>query len=296
MDLAALNIFKAVAEEGSVTRAAARLHCVQSNVSARLAQLEESLGKPLFHRVGRRLVITPDGTLLLGYSDRLLQLADEARSAIQNNGAPAGLLRIGSMETTAAVRLPRVMAAYHSRYPQVELMLETGPTDQLLQAVLAHRLDAALVAAPLNVPELKHIDAFEEELSLITARKHAPVTSARQLAGRTLLVFRSGCSYRRRLENWFAEAGVAPGRIVEFGTFEAILGCVAAGMGVSLMPQAILQQRRLGKTIQSHSLPANIARVTTVLVWHKDIVQHVARQAFVDELIGQKLSLLRTHA
>lgn len=290
MDLAALTIFKAVAEEGSVTRAAARLHCVQSNVSARLAQLEESLGKPLFHRVGRRLVITPDGTLLLGYSERLLQLADEARSAIQNNGAPAGLLRIGSMETTAAVRLPGVMAAFHSRYPQVELMLETGPTDQLLQAVLAHRLDAALVAAPINAPDLKHIDAFEEELSLITAKKHAPVTSARQLAGRTLLVFRSGCAYRRRLENWFAEAGVAPGRIVEFGTFEAILGCVAAGMGVSLMPQAILQQRRLGKTIQSHSLPANVARVTTVLVWHKDIVQHAARQAFVDELVGQKLS------
>ena len=89
---------------------------------------------------------------------------------------------------------------------------------------------------------------------------------------------------------------MAPGRIVEFGPFEAFLGCVAAGMGVSLMPQAILQQRRLGKTIQSHSLPANVARVTTVLVWHKDIVQHVARQAFVDELIGQKLSLLRTHA
>ena len=84
MDLAELRIFKAVAEEGSVTQAATRLNRVQSNVSARLTQLEESLGVPLFHRSGRRLLITAEGTRLLDYADRLLQLADEAQASVRS--------------------------------------------------------------------------------------------------------------------------------------------------------------------------------------------------------------------
>jgi DNA-binding transcriptional LysR family regulator len=286
MDLAALRIFKAVAQEGSITRAAARLHCVQSNVSARLMQLEEKLGKPLFHRAGRRLVITAEGTQLLGYTERLLQLAAEAQQAIRGDGAPSGKLRIGSMETTAAARLPVILAAFHHRHPEVELLLDTGPTDHLVQAVLEHRLDAALVAAPLRQTELAQREVFEEELSLITARKHPPVTSAHDVAHTSLLVFRSGCAYRRRLEMWFAAAGVTPARTLEFGTFEAIVACVAAGMGVALMPQAIVRQRNLGKTIQCHSLPPRIARVKTLLVWRKDVPNHGARQAFVEALSG----------
>lgn len=284
MDLAALRIFKAVVQEGSVTRAAAQLHCVQSNVSARLTQLEEKLGQPLFHRTGRRLVITPQGVQLLGYTERLLQLADEAQAAIQGDGEPAGKLRIGSMETTAAARLPLILAAFHRRYPAVDLLLETGPTDHLVQAVLEHRLDAALVAAPVRQPELAQVAVFEEELSLITDRAHGAIATANDVEKSTLLVFRSGCSYRRRLERWFANAGITPARIVEFGTFEAIIGCVAAGMGVSLMPQAIVQQRGLAKTIRCHALPASIAKVKTHLVWRKDIAQHQARQAFVQVL------------
>lgn len=284
MDLPALRLFRAVAQEGSVTRAAARLHCVQSNVSARLAQLENKLGKPLFHRVGRRLLITAEGTQLLGYAERLLQLAEEAQAALQGNGAPAGKLRIGAMETTAAARLPAVLAAFHRQHAAVELLLETGPTDYLVQAVLEHRLDAALVAAPVRQAALAQQQVFEEELSLITDRGHRAIHAARDVETSTLLVFRSGCAYRRRLEAWFAEAGTTPARVLEFGTFEAIIGCVAAGMGVSLMPQAIVRQRHLGKSIRCHPLPARVARVKTLLVWRKDIARHDARQAFIDVL------------
>jgi DNA-binding transcriptional LysR family regulator len=82
------------------------------------------------------------------------------------------------------------------------------------------------------------------------------------------------------LERWFAEGGVSPARIAEFGTFEAIIGCVAAGMGVAMMPKEVLKQRELAKSVRVHALPDDVARVQTMLVWRRDIVQHAARDAF----------------
>jgi len=264
-----------------VTQAAARLHRVQSNVSARLNQLEESLGVTLFNRSGRRMLITAEGTRLLEYADRLLRLADEAQMSVRGENEPSGQLRIGSMETTAAARLPRVLGAFHRKYPQVDLLLDTGPTDYQIQQVLNHKVDLALVSGPVERPELEQAPVFVEELVLLTDAMHGPVTGPADVARRTLLGFRSGCSYRRRLEWWFADAGVAHTRIAEFGTFEAIIGCVAAGMGVAMMPREVLRQRGLGRTVQCHTLPPEVAEVETVMVWRRDIPHHAARDAFI---------------
>src|SRR2546425_8358466 len=103
IDLTALEIFKTVAEQGSITKAAARLHRVQSNVTTRVKQLEERLGAQLFLRQHRRLVLSPQGKRLLGYADRLLHLSSEAETALRN-GTPAGTLQIGALESTAATR------------------------------------------------------------------------------------------------------------------------------------------------------------------------------------------------
>jgi DNA-binding transcriptional LysR family regulator len=125
---------------------------------------------------------------------------------------------------------------------------------------------------------------FHEELVLITNHVHAPVSSPHDLERRTLLAFRSGCTYRRRLESWFAEGGVAPARVSEFGSYEAILGCVAAGMGVAMMPRELVEQRNLGTTVRQHALPPHIANVQTLLVWRKDVLHHPARTAFAESL------------
>jgi DNA-binding transcriptional LysR family regulator len=284
MELSSLRIFKTVAEEGGVTQAAARLNRVQSNVSARLTQLEESLGVTLFHRSGRRMLITEEGERLLAYTERLLQLADEAQEAMRGERQPSGPLRIGSMETTAAARLPQLLGQFHRQYPQVDLLLDTGPTDYLVQAVLNHKVDLALVAAPVERPELMQLPVFDEELVLLTDSLHGPVTSPADVARRTLLGFRSGCSYRRRLERWFAEGGVSPARIAEFGTYEAIIGCVAAGMGVAMMPREVLKLRELAKSVRIHTLPPDVAQVQTMLIWRRDIAQHAARDAFAASL------------
>src|SRR5437588_662168 len=113
MDLAGLRIFKAVAETGGITKAAARLHRVPSNVTTRVRQLEESLGTALFHRHKRRLTLSAEGKLLLAYAERLLRLSSEAQAALRS-GAPRGTLRLGSLESTAATRLPQVLSPYHA--------------------------------------------------------------------------------------------------------------------------------------------------------------------------------------
>src|SRR5687767_6925768 len=113
LDLAALQVFKAVADCGGITRAAARLNRVQSNVTTRVKQLEERLGTPLFHRRNRKLILSEEGKVLLEYAERLLNLSAEANAAVRGRAAPRGALRLGSLESTAATRLPPLLARYH---------------------------------------------------------------------------------------------------------------------------------------------------------------------------------------
>src|SRR5215472_3328713 len=148
MDLSDLRIFAAVVHEGGVTRAAERLHRVQSNVTTRVRQLEAELGVRLFIREGKRLHVAPAGEVLLDYADRLLALAEEARAAVQDS-RPRGAFRLGAMDSTAAVRLPGLLTDYGSRHPDVVLELRTGNPTQLARAVLVGELDAAFVAEPI---------------------------------------------------------------------------------------------------------------------------------------------------
>src|SRR5262249_43567152 len=159
MDLADLRIFTTVVRAGGITRAAERLHRVQSNVTTRIHQLEQDLGVSLFIRQGKRLHLTPAGHLLIDYADRLLALADDARNAVQDS-RPRGLLRLGAMESTAAIRLPKALAEFYRRYPEVTLQLRTGHSPQLASAILAGGLDAALVNEPIAEEQFRKVAAF----------------------------------------------------------------------------------------------------------------------------------------
>ena len=116
MNLNDLEIFRAVVEEGGITRAANKLHRVQSNVTTRVRQLEDKLGVDLFLREGKKLHLSPAGQVLIDYADRLLDLADEARAAVQDP-RPRGPFRLGSMESTASVRLPAPLTKFIQDYP-----------------------------------------------------------------------------------------------------------------------------------------------------------------------------------
>jgi DNA-binding transcriptional LysR family regulator len=267
MDLSDLRIFTAVVREGGVTRAAERLNRVQSNVTTRIRQLEEDLGVALFIREGKRLHLAPAGQLLLGYADRLLALADEARVSIRDP-RPRGLFRIGAMESTAAVRLPKAINEYSRRHPGVTLELRTGNPDVLATAILAGELDAALVAEPIADAPFDKMFAFEEEPVIVSAAGHPPV-GKRGSFPKTIIAFEPGCPHRRRLENWYAKHGEMPERTIELGSYHAMLGCVVAGMGIALLPKSVLTTFPESKRLAVHRLPPGENRAETVLIWRK---------------------------
>jgi len=268
MDLGDLHIFRAVVHEGGVTRAAARLNRVQSNVTTRVRQLEQDLGVELFIREGKRLYLSPTGKLLLDYADRLLDLAQEARDAV-HDGEPRGLLRLGAMESTAAIRLPEPLSVFHRRYPDVKLELQTRQIGQLSAAVLAGELDAALVAEPVPDAPFEKAVVYDEELAIVAAAGHPPIRSPRDVRSDTVLAFEHGCAYGLRLQQWFARAGELPEQIIEMTSWHAILGCTAARMGISLMPRMLVTSFRQAKFLSLHPLPTELSRAPTVLIWRK---------------------------
>lgn len=265
IDLESLHIFKAVVECGSVTRAAAHLHRVQSNVTTRIRNLEDRLGVRLFQRQGGKLVLSGEGEVLLGYAERLLRLSSEAENALRS-GTPGGVLRIGTMESTAAARLPPLLAGYHRRYPQVRIELATGTSGALVERVRRFEVDSAFVARPFADAGLESRLAWIEELVLIAphGRGNSAAAAARDC---TVIAFSSGCSYRRILEDWLSDEALVPQRVLELASYHAIVACVAAGSGVALVPRAVLATLRAQPEITIHALPPHVARAQTHLVW-----------------------------
>lgn len=268
MELSDLRIFRAVVEAGGVTHAARRLHRVQSNITARIQKLEEDLQIELFLREGKRMQVSPAGRILLDYAEQLLALADRAREALHET-TPRGLLRIGAMESTAAVRLPGPLSTYHARYPDVVIELLSGQPREMVADILSGELDAALVTEPLSDARLDAVPVFTEALVLVTEAGHPAIRGPRDLRNRTLLAFHPGCPHRERLEAWFGRAGVPVERVVELSSYHAMLGCAVVGMGVALMPRSVLESYAERNRLGVHPLAPPFHQAKTLLVSRK---------------------------
>ncbi|MCM2534783.1 LysR family transcriptional regulator [Neobacillus pocheonensis] len=270
MDLHTLKIFQTVAKLGSISQAARELQYAQSNITMKIQQLESDLQTTLFHRHNRGTALTAKGSMLLTYTEKIFDLIEETKSVMNDDQTPCGPLIIGSMETTAAVRLPALLSKYHKDFPDVDLTLKTGSTEQNIQGVLQYELDGAFVAGPIEHPELIEKEVIEEELVLITDTIHPPIASFKDIQTRTLLVFHAGCSYREKLEQWLRQEGVIPKKIMEFGTLDAIVGCVSAGLGVSMVPQSVVAKHVQDGILRQHSIPNLYGKVKTVFIYRKD--------------------------
>ena len=281
MEYADLRVLEAVARHGSMNRAAAELHTVQSNVTTRIRVLEDEIGTALFERNSRGVVLTDAGQRLLPYATRLAALLKEAHDAARDDGTPSGSLRVGALETTAALRLPPILSAYAPAYPEVGLVVTAGTSAGLIADVLEHRLDGAFVAGPVHHADLAEEAIFQEELMLVTAPVHRRLDDLDRQRELKIIVFRSGCSYRQRLENLLAQRGIQIAQPLEFGSLETIVGCVAAGVGITLLPKAvILPAWREGRVV-AHELPPEEARVDTVFIRPRKSRQSSALAAFL---------------
>ncbi len=279
-----LGVFAAVAQAGSIGRAAERLNTVQSNVTQRVRVLEDRLGVTLFHRSQRGVTLTTVGARLLPYATRIAQLLEEARLVTLDEAVPRGELRIGALETVAAFRLPPILGTYSALYPDVEIAVETGPTEHLVDLVLRRDLDGAFVSGPVAHAQLQAIAVVEEELVLATSPRVSGVEDMRRdrrLAGK-VIAFRAGCSYRHRTEAFLAREGLVGLPRMEIGTLDGMIGCVAAGVGFAILPRTVVAEAAAAGRVRVHALPAEIARTATLFVQRRDTFVTAALRCFLD--------------
>jgi DNA-binding transcriptional LysR family regulator len=286
MDTGDLKIFEAVARLGGMNRAAAELNTVQSNVTARIKALEADIGCALFERHSRGVSLTAAGRRLLPYADRAGRLLADARRAVRDDGMPRGVLTVGSLETTAALRLTPLLARYAADNPAVDLVLRTGTTRELIADTLEQRVEGAFACGPAAHPHLVGEVVFREELVMLAAPGIASLDAALAGGAARLVVLRAGCSYREMLEALLARRGIAVQRQLEFGTLEAIFGCVSAGLGVTMMPRALIGGVCAAGRVSVHALPPGDAMVETIFIRRRDAFASSALRAFLACVAG----------
>ncbi|CAM5411006.1 LysR family transcriptional regulator OS=Streptomyces glaucescens OX=1907 GN=SGLAU_19475 PE=3 SV=1 [Streptomyces glaucescens] len=239
MELRLLVTFEKVATVLSFTQAAAELRYAQSSVTSQVRALESSLGVELFDRLGSRIRLTDAGERLLPYARQILELTEEARSAVAGSEEPSGVLTVGTMESLTNHRLPPLLEFFHHRYPKVRLSLRTTIGDETRQALRQGTYDLGFLMERETVhPGLETEVLAVEPLALVAAPGHPlagrPVGTA-DLTAQSLLATEPGCAYRDLFERELTS--LAPVSFMEFGTIEATKRAAAAGLGVSLLPE-----------------------------------------------------------
>lgn len=270
MDVIDLKVVDAVARHGSMNKAAVELNTVQSNVSSRIRSLEDELGVSLFQRSAKGVQITPAGRRILPYAARLSKLLSDASAAARDDGKPSGVLEIGTLETTLALRLPLLIARFANAWPEVRPVVRTGTTQSLIQAVVDCKLEGAFVAGPVDHPELQAETVFQEELVLVTSRAVRTLEAVRAITHLKTVVFRIGCSYRQRMDSLLSGMGLLAPEPLEFGSIDGILACVAAGVGITLLPRGVVARAWQEGLVAVHEIPPTLSQVETVFVRRVD--------------------------
>ena len=282
VDLKDLEIFYTVAQAGTMTGAAQRLGYVQSHITGRVRLLEREFRHPLFERGKTGVSLTPEGQKLYPYVESLLAQWNEMRSAMLESDGPCGTLRIGSLESTAALHAARWISTFHVAFPNVDISLETGTTKTLLQRVVDRKLDLVIIAGSVENLDLASKALMVEELKIITPIGKTPEEVLR--SNPVMITFRDGCTYRRVLEQWTANRGYPMLRVMESANIDTILQLVVGGLGVSIMPNAIIEHSMWKDVLAAHPTDEDDRWVTTYAVWRRTPVVPRQISALLDQL------------
>lgn len=288
LDLELLHTFLAVAAGLSFRRAAQALHAAPSTVTARIKALEDSLGLPLFDRVGGRVLLTGHGERLVPQARRLLDLEAETRRRMAGEDESPAELAVRISESLGIHCLPRMLPRFRERFPDTRLTLLTASTQGLARDLRQGAADLALLLGePFSAPEIEMEELAREPLAVITAPGSALARLGRvgpeDLAGVPLILTRHVWSARRLIEQALHAAQVSPPGVVECGSVEIVKRCVAAGLGVSVAPfLSVRQEVERGELAALDWTPGALG-APVLLVRHARRWMSAAAQAFADQ-------------
>ena len=252
-----------------MTRAAAALNTVQSNVSLRIQRLEEELGATLLVRNSRRMRLTPDGEMLMPFALKLEELSREILKKFGQDDEPrSGSIRIGAIETFAASRLVEIIAGFTRTHPSVDISVETGGTALLWEKILKSELDVAFASRRANEPAFFEEKVFEDELVVIARGEAGCLADLVDSGNARLKVFvqRNGCSFTARLTDYLRERGAPKWPMHAVGTLEGVVGSVRVGGGVAVLPRSYLELVPGARDLSLFDLPEKFRSVEIYLV------------------------------
>lgn len=286
MELRQLTTFRTIAQAGSFSRAATALNYAQSTVSAQIQSLEEELGVSLFDRLGKTVVLTDAGQTLLGYAEKILNLADEARTTVASGDVLTGSLTISAAETLCAYRMPAILREFRQRYPQVEVTLRLNPEGNLEQALRDGAMDVAFIMGePFQASNLTVRSLATEPLLILAPPDHslaaAETVSFADLQDEPVILTERTCLYRRMFLRALRTAGVQPATIMEFHSIEAIKQSVMVGLGLTLLPLLAVKSEIAHNKLVPLNWIGRDFEVVIQMVWHKDKWLSPALQAFL---------------
>lgn len=269
MELMQLEMFVAVADSGSITKAAQAMMRAPSNLSTRIQQLERELGVALLVRDRRQASLSADGEQFLEHARQIVELAHSAKS-FARLGEPHGLFRLGALESTAAVRIPELLANYHLNHRDVELELVAESSGRLVDDLLSGHLTAAFTDGAPASPQLTGIRAFTETM-IVAVPPTVDVEAPEFRSSRpTAFAFGSSCSYRQRFEDWMIAVDVRPARIVEISSYYSMVACVASGAGMAMFPESLFVSLPGAARVQKVPIEGDLGLAETWLTWRRD--------------------------
>ncbi len=245
MDIRQLDMFRAVAEESSFTRAAERLHVSQSAISRQVKLLEEELGGPLLHRGARRVSLTHPGELLLRMTHRVQRDIEEVVSQIgETRDLQRGTLSLAGGMTVCMYILPRLLKKYRSLYKHIDLKVASGSAEEISRMIRNHEVDLALMTLPVVANDLEVLPALKEEMVVVAAPGH-PLLRQRtvepaRVGKYPLIVYEPGSNTRKVIDQFFLEERIPMDVAMETENVEIIKSMVAAGLGITIIPYAAI--------------------------------------------------------
>lgn len=277
MDISQLRMLTAIYKGGSIVKAAKSVHCVPSNVTARMKALEAEVGCCLLNRREKGVELSAAGKHLLIHAEKVLEAFAEAQACFDDTQKLSGTLRVGGIDSFVSTRLPAIASAFERDYPQVVLEITTNTWPELVENVLDGKLDIAVVAVDMANPKLSSMKISGEQLVLVYPQEwshHGPL----DLNDRKLLAWPAGCPFHAVAQAWCKESlqGV---ELVICGSWGGIMTCVEQGIGMAVVPKGVYDNHRaLGNISVCETLVFD--EVDQFLLTHKRTGGHPVRDGF----------------
>ncbi|TVX75679.1 LysR family transcriptional regulator [Peribacillus simplex] len=279
MELRQLITFKTIIEKGGFKKAAEHLGYAQSSVTTHIKELEEEVGKPLFDRLGKKVVLTHYGNEFLSYAIKIIDLYSQA---LNTNEEPTGDLTIGISESLTIGRIPSILLEYKKSYPKVNLSLKSIDNYNVASNLQNGDIDLALILEKddWSLAELHCEKLNRERMVLISPPEKEDI--------RTVLYTERSCSYKSVFEQYIKYKQIDVKESLDFQSIEAIKQCVRSGLGISLVPYFSVKEELDSNKLHGEEVAPEHPAITTYLAYHKD--------KWLSPSINEMINLIREHA